>query len=644
MTLYNTPLEPGLQISVNTVNTQIAAVGAFNTLYLLAYPGQQSDLPSYTSELITSLEDYKQRIGGQVPTDYLGLVNYLTVAAAYKNLKNTGAIKVIAVRAPSEIYTITAGATAAVGSTISYKLDINGVIIDKAFVLGPLVGTQTVNYFIANRVAQDISQSLELSNSVYVRDVFADQIELTPFVEGQQLSITVLPGTAPGSSADLSVNFGPAPYVVPEAKDYLQALALGINEDSELGVIIAPGFYATASSAEALLFTKQVDSFCGQAEYQQLFISDVVNPDLKRVPEFSTITGYDPLLGVLTNALFEFKGSIYSGLAGSSGYGGVPGTDSIAPIALALNGEGYQPGDRLVLPSAVTINNVTSKVIQAIQAQTIANINQPTPLELSSFIAITEQQIINEALFVNAISLIESGSASEQSLYRFRDNFNSIEGHVSTVAPYQFYAGPELSLEAKFALPAAVYQASLWIYVANSIGVFTPPASDDFPLEATKGPIWQVTKAGHALLNGKGINIVKIINSAAYLMGSRTQSQNDLYNRQNARVILSLYVKTLRLALKQGLVLKPLTSSGAFLAELKVKADRVSRAFYDAGLLDGNSENEAFNNKCDASINSLSALQQGIIRLESKIAQIGMTEKIVVTVQESLIGSLNSIL
>lgn len=632
MTLYNTPLEPGLQISVNTVNTQIAAVSAFNTLYLLAYPGQQSDLPSYTSELITSLEDYKRRIGGQVPTDYLGLVNYLTVAAAYKNLKNTGAIKVIAVRTPPQVYTITTSPSALVGSTISYKLDINGVIIDKAFVLGPLTGAQTEDNFVANRIAQDIAQSLELSNSVYVRDVFAGQIELTPFVEGQQLSITVLNGTAPGSNPNLTANLDAAPYVIPEAKDYLQALTLSINEDSELGVIVAPGFYATASSAEALLFTKQVDSFCRQTEYQQLFISDVVNPDLKQVPEFSTIAGYNPLLGVSTNALFEFKGSIYKGLT------------SIVPIAPAANNVAVSLGLRVVLPQAATINNVTSNVIQAIQAQAIVNVGQPTPLELSSFVAITEQQIINKALFVNAISLIESGSASEQSLYRFRDSFNSIEGHVSTVAPYQLYAGPELSLEDNFALPAAVYQAALWIYVANSIGVFTPPASDDFPLEATKGPIWPVTKAGHALLNGKGINIVKTINSVVYVMGARTQSQNDLYNRQNARVILSLYVKTLKLALKQGLVLKPLTSSGAFLVELKVKADRVSRAFYNAGLLDGNSENEAFNNKCDLSINSLSALQQGIIKLESKIAQIGMTEKIVVTVQESLIGSLNTLL
>jgi phage tail sheath protein FI len=127
-------------------------------------------------------------------------------------------------------------------------------------------------------------------------------------------------------------------------------------------------------------------------------------------------------------------------------------------------------------------------------------------------------------------------------------------------------------------------------------------------------------------------------------MGSRTLSQNDLYNRQNARVVLSLYVRTLKLALKSGLVLKPLTSSGAFLEQLRLRADRVSRAFYNAGLLDGTSENEAFNNKCDSSVNPLSAIQQGVIKLESKIAQIGMTEKIVVTVQEALIGSLNSIL
>lgn len=127
-------------------------------------------------------------------------------------------------------------------------------------------------------------------------------------------------------------------------------------------------------------------------------------------------------------------------------------------------------------------------------------------------------------------------------------------------------------------------------------------------------------------------------------MGARTLAKLDLYNRQNARAILSLYVRSLKAVLNQGLVLKPLTSTGAFLEGLKIRADRLSKAFYEAGLLDGGTESEAFNNKADNTLNPIANLQQGIIKLESKIAQIGMTEKILVTVQESLLGALNTIL
>jgi len=639
MALYNTPLEPTLQLSVNSVNTEIAAVGAFNTLYLLAYPGAQSDLPSYKAELITSLEDYKARIGGTVPTDYLQLVNYLAVDAAYRNLKGTGAIKVIAVRAPGTVYTITVNtATSALGLTASYKLVINGVTIDSTVVVPSTVPAEyssTLNY-IASKIAEAISAKPELSASVYVRDVENSTIELTTVVTGQVMTIVSLPGTAAGVQVTATSTFGPSAYAIPEGKDYIQALNLALTPEDPLGVIIAPGFYATVSNNEATLFKKQVDSFCRKALYQQLSIADVANPDLTKIAVYSSAATFSPSVAIASGGLIEFDGKIYIGVGG--GVPAIPTTGSGAygPVTL---------GTRAVLPQAVTIGGVTSNVIEAIVGgATIADPAAPTTLELVNFAAISHQQLINEALFSMAITLVESGSADEQALYNSNDDFNSVEGHVSIVAPYQKYTGPLISLTTEFPIPASAYQAALWIYTANTVGPAQPPGSDDYALEATNGPIWEITSDGHALLNGRGINVIKTINSNAYVMGARTQSRNDLYNRQNARLILSLYVRTLRLALKSGLVLKPLNSTGAFLEQLRIKADNVSRAFYGAGLLDGNSENEAWNNKCDLTINPLANIQQGIVRLESKITQIGMTEKLVVTVQQALIGSLESIL
>lgn len=647
--LYNTPLEPGLQISVNTVKTNIASVGAFNTLYLLAYTGPNSNFSVYGADLITSLEDYKERIGGTVPTDYLGLVNYLSIAAAYKNMKGLGAIKIIPVRAPNLIYSLQTTVVGGVGTTgnalntdVTYTLNINGSTLDATISIPTILPLQytSIDNFIANEVAKKIRSRIELKSSIYIRDIVGSVIEITPVVPGQSLTfVSSVPTT--GIPITITNGVGPSNYAIPEGKDYIQALELSLTPESELGVIVAPGFYATTGSLEAELFTKQLDSFCRQAEFQQLAIRDVVNPDLTYVPDYSTITTYNPTTLVTVDQLIEFEGSIYRGqLPPGNAYGG---SDALLPVAVAINGQ-IGVLER-ALQNPVTINGVTGRVIRGlVSGAAITNVLAPTPVELLDFRVVSNRELINRALFEGSLIIVESGSATEQAIYKFRDNFDSIEGNVSIVAPYLNYLGSELDLAVDFALPASVYQASLWIYVANAFGVFTPPGSDDYALEGTKGPIWQVTSPGHALLNGKGINIIKTINSNAYVMGARTLSQNDIYNRQNARVILSLYVRTLRSALKAGLVIKPLTSPNAFLNTLKNKADAVSRSFYQAGLFYGGSESEAFNNKCDTELNPLSAIQQGIIKLESKFAQIGMTERIVVTVQESLLGALSTIL
>lgn len=631
MPLYNTPVLPSVQLSVVTDSGAgtIAAPGAFNTLYFLAYPGNQADFPSYSPELITSLDDYENRIGG-VPTDELGLVNYFSLDAAIRNMKGTGSVKIIAVRPPTNIHTIAITTTAVVGDVVSYYLTVNGVDVKDTITIP--VGTSNVNNYLAERIAFKLDSIQELSTSVYVREVTSNTIEISPFVSGQILNfafLTATGGTVQLGASNYTWSIGTPAYTVPTQKDYTQALYTSLKKDDPLGVIIAPGFYYTSTKVEVDRFNRLADSFSRKEDQQHLFITDVPNPDLTKVVVYSTVPEYVSGQAVALNALVKYRGSIYKG---NNLVATPAATTSVVPVA-----------SRVLLATAVTIAGITGRVLQSVNAAAqFVNPLAPTPTELTRFIVISDQQLINEALVNLTLTVLERSSATEQDLYRYRDDFDSVEGHLSLVAPYQNYIGPKLDVD--FYIPASAYQAGLWIYLANTFSLAVPPGSDDYALEATSKGFWQVTEAGHGLLNGKGINIIKDIGGNQYVMGARTLAKLDLYNRQNARAILSLYVRSLKAVLNQGLVLKPLTSTGAFLEGLKIRADRLSKAFYEAGLLDGGTESEAFNNKADNTLNPIANLQQGIIKLESKIAQIGMTEKILVTVQESLLGALNTIL
>lgn len=637
MALYNNGIEPAVQISVVTQKQKgvIAAVGAFNTLYFLAALGPLSTFTPGKAELITSLNDFENRIGG-VPTTYLGLVNYLSMAAAIENSREKGAVKVISVTVPaaSQNVTITAPSVAAVGDTFGYKFSINATVVTGLIPVTAAAGTTvlTQSAYLAAKIAEVISLNTLLQSQVYVREVVGSAIELVPFVNGQTLTfsaVTATTGTVPLLQTNYTTVITVNPYTTPVGKDYAQALNQALSDtEQQLGIIIAPGFFATSTKAEAFKFSEVADAFCQRSYAQYLFITDVTNPDPSKTALYATVPAYAPGQA-LASGLVTYNNTVYQGA----------GLAAVTPATVSAS---IAVGTRVKLTADTTINGVTGSIIQAIALAAITNTAALTNTEKLAFVVIPTVQIINEALLANTLTVVERTSATEDGLYEYRDAYDSKEGHLSLVAPYQYYLGTELFSE--FAIPASPYQAGLWLYTANTVSLAQPPASDEFELLSTQGGVWQVTSAGHGLLNGKGINIIKNIAGSQYIMGSRTLSKLDLYNRQNARAILSLYIRSLRAVLNEGLILQPLTSTGLFLASLKAKADTVSRAFFRAGLLDGQTETDAFNNKCDSSINPNSQLQQGFIKLESKICEIGMTEQITITVQEALLGSLQSIL
>lgn len=641
MTLYNNFSEPGLSLSVITDQAAgtIASAEGMSVVYVLADTGGTSDLPPNKPELVTSIDDYLNRIGSVVPTNYSQLTTYLSIANIFSNSRGTGVVQVISVLPPNDIHTvtITAPITAVADSTVSYDFQVNSVRFTAVIKLPGVFATNASDY-LAEYFANLIRGNALLRSAVFVRKVTANSIELAPAVQGQLLSFNFYTATATATTllatADYTWTFNPPVTTTPDIQDYIQALNVGLTEDLPVGLIIAPAFFATSTKEETFELAAAVDSFCRGASAQHLFYIDVPNPDLTNIPIYSTLSVYTEGQAVAAAAQVLFNGNVYEG----DGAGIVVTPNIVAATNVPINA-------RVRLPAAVTTRGVTTRVLQSINATAqIAVPATPTSLELTKFVPISAQQLINEALNAGTIVLVEASSASEAGLYSWRDDFDSVEGHVSVAAPYQYYSGVEVTEGLNIAIPASSYLAGLHIYTMNTFGLATPPASDSYPLVSTKGGVWQVTRAGHALLNGKGINIIKKINSSQYIMGSRTLSKLDLYNRLNARAILSVYIRVMFSVLSTGIVLRPLSSSNVALSAIKSTMDAVSQAFFEAGLLDGTTTNAPYKNICDTRINPSAQLAQGVIKAESKITQIGMSEQLTVTIQQALIGNLASIL
>jgi hypothetical protein len=628
MSIYGTPLQPGLRLSVNSdAATQVTSPQGFNSAYMLIEQPAVGTLLPNAVNLITSLVDYRNKIGG-VPTTVQQLVDYLSVSAFFDNSGGAGLLQVIPVQPPSDISTLTTAFVTAGQGTLVYSLTINGRVIS-----GSVASGATPQNTLASEIARKIEQDAVLKNIVYVRAVNSNSLELAPFVSGTVLSFafaTPAVGSAGqylvGSAAYNWVQNPPA-SATPSVVDYGQALYTALKDNLPLGFIIAPGLFYTSTSFEIFKFAELLDVFCRRPQSQHLAYIDVINPDASKIPLYATLGNYTSGQLLASGSKVIFKGDVLT--AAGAGLVAVPNAVAAATVAVAA---------RVKLPQAVTFKGVTASVIQSINATAaIAVPATPTALELQKFVPIPDQLIISEALAAETIVITERSSAKEDGLYNWRADFNSIEGHVSVVGPYQKYNGLEVS--ADFVIPAAVYLAALHIKVADQTGLATPPASDSYPLVSTSGPIWEVTDAGHALLNGNGVNIIKTINAAVYIMGSRTLAKADLYNRINNRVILSAYVRSLTLALNQGVVLRPLNSTGTQLSAIKTTMDRVAEAFYRSNYFDGITSGNAYRNVCSNLNNPPAQLQQGIITAESFVTQIGMSEQLRVTISERLLGT-----
>lgn len=632
MALYNTPLEPGLILGVNTssLQNQVTVPQGLNVCYLLTEQPALGTLTPNKPNLVTNLTDYRNRIGG-VPVTYPQLVDYLSVSAFFDNANGAGLLQVIPVKTPSDISTLAIAAITGTYSFATYTFSVNGVVIQSTVNLSGLPATY--NAQIASDLALKIQASPTLNSVIYIRQVTTNTVEIAPYVTGTILNFSfAIPGIIPALTygvlpADYTYTLSTPANGAPSVTDYGQSLYTAITEDKELGYIIAPGFFASNTTLTGLALANLFDVFCRGAKRQHLAFIDVPNPDFANIPLYSSLATYDSGQALAAAALVRFNGNIYVG-AGA----GI----TLTPAATAATV--LPVGGRYRLPSAITYSGTTTKVLQSINATAaIAVLASPTALELQKFVPIPDSLIISESLSTGRLRIQEQSSSTESGLYNWRDSFNSVEGHVSVAAPYQLYSG--LQVSQPYVIPASAYFAALAIRVADLSGLSAPPASDQYPLLSTAGSVWQVTSPGHALLNGKGINVIKTINGQVYLMGSRTLSLVDLYNRLNNRQILSAYIRTMTLALNQGIVLRALDSTGTQLAAVKTQMDRVSEAFYRAKLFDGVTSGDAYQNVCSNLNNNITDLQRGVVRAESIVVQIGLLEQLRVTITETLLGS-----
>ncbi|ATW62851.1 tail sheath protein [Synechococcus phage S-CBWM1] len=244
---------------------------------------------------ITSLADYRELVGGSVPTERIPGLCYRWVEVFFRNAVSTGDLRVIRVGTPNLITEIEISPSAKktndsgipsfleAGDTVYVQMTLNGirlvsgdgitgftsageylgvpVTIPTDYIQGDAANNRLISKAIAEAIAEAIDSNPNLASSVYVRD-FGRTIDLDPTSDSETAyiviagtafdsAVSVVPMTSPvGSGFVFSTNAyevsqanGQQSGIVRVPQDYMQCIDTSLEDQRDQGFLFAPGAF-----------------------------------------------------------------------------------------------------------------------------------------------------------------------------------------------------------------------------------------------------------------------------------------------------------------------------------------------------------------------------------------------------------------
>lgn len=240
-------------------------------------------------------------------------------------------------------------------------------------------------------------------------------------------------------------------------------------------------------------------------------------------------------------------------------------------------------------------------------------------------------EVVARGEFFQWMAYIDAGPPdtvnSSTALIADRVGYTSQRGHSALFGPWLLdtdndYVSPSVA--------AAV--AGLTRYISEGFQV--PPAGTKVSLAGIQQPVLRFSQSQLSELNDNQVNIIRQFrNRGTFVYGARTLSVLADYRFINTRVILNVYIRTLRETFETAsIVFEVVDGAGILFGRIKALADAICYQFMTGGAFYGSEPSAAYKNICDASNNGDFSLEAGAVRLDSYVAPSPTAERIFIGV------------
>jgi hypothetical protein len=373
----NTPGAPGVYINEQAGKIASADIAAFSTVYMLveaeeSVPALSNFLPFNTPVTITSLADYRLRLGGVIPTSRIPALSYNCVNEFFQNAQ-VGDLRVVRVGTPNQIVEVeffpsgtkinsTALPSALMAGNVVYvQMNINGlqltsgltdtfnttypgytanneylgvpVLIPVNYVSGDEVNNRKISAAISLAVKNAIESNPSVSSSVYVRDS-GTVFSVDPFSNSENSFVTIASTTFDGNVSvvtsvfpvgansvfmqntyDIQNIVGQQTNLERVPQDYTQCIDTAFDGQQDQGYLITPTAYAQFDAAGRAQVGAAAARHCESNNFKWLALADPGPYLVTDVNKYSSYTPHQAAADLVTgikylvdNTIFEWTG------------------------------------------------------------------------------------------------------------------------------------------------------------------------------------------------------------------------------------------------------------------------------------------------------------------------------------------------
>ncbi|MBD2256655.1 phage tail sheath subtilisin-like domain-containing protein [Pseudanabaena sp. FACHB-2040] len=235
------------------------------------------------------------------------------------------------------------------------------------------------------------------------------------------------------------------------------------------------------------------------------------------------------------------------------------------------------------------------------------------------------------------VALVDCGPAVDTVAEAQTDGqqYVSPQGHT-------FYYAPYVTDLDDVVVPASPAIAGLATKRFKEEGFHQPIAGAKYPLQGVKDVTHRFNNQDQSVLNPLGINLVRYLrNKGVVSWAMRTRSADAFYTFGVTRVIMNVLNGTLRRGFDFDLF-NSIDGQGVLLSRIEETARAVCRRMWIGKALFGNSEEDAFEVRCNFENNLSDELERGNVLLEVYAAPSPAVERILINTIRVPVGQVQS--